>query len=61
MAKKRTSPSGKAAKKRVSEKISVLMHEGTPQKQAVAMGLEMERAHRLGPGGVYKRKGSKKK
>lgn len=39
----------------VSDKIKVLMHEGTPQRQAVAEALSMERAGRLRPGGVYVR------
>jgi len=37
----------------VSQKISVLRHEGKPQKQAVAMALSMGRAGRLRQGGVY--------
>lgn len=42
--------------KRVSAKVSKLMHEGKPQKQAVAMSMSMERAGRLGEKGGYKRK-----
>ena len=41
----------------VSKKVSKLMHEGKPQKQAVAMALSMKRAHRLTPGGGYRRVG----
>jgi len=37
----------------VGDKISVLMHEGVPQKQAVAEALSMKRAGRLRKGGVY--------
>lgn len=43
---------------RVSAKISKLVHEGVPQKQAVAEALSMERAGRLGPHGGYRRKGT---
>lgn len=43
------------ARSRVSAKIRKLMHEGKPQKQAVAMALSMERAGRLGPKGGYQR------
>lgn len=39
----------------VSEKISVLRHEGTPEKQAVAMAINMKREGRLGPHGEYRR------
>jgi hypothetical protein len=39
---------------RVSKKIEHLRKEGVPQKQAVATALEMERKHRLTPGGGYK-------
>jgi hypothetical protein len=47
---------------RVSEKISVLRHEGEPQDKAVATALSMERAHRLKRGGKYihKRRGRRK-
>ena len=38
---------------RVSKKISILMHEGTPQKQAVATALSMKRAGRLTKEGGY--------
>jgi hypothetical protein len=37
----------------VSKKISILRHEGTPQKQSVATAVSMERAHRLTPEGDY--------
>ena len=40
---------------RVGKKIEHLMDEGKPQKQAVAMSLEMERKHRLTESGGYKR------
>ena len=49
-------PVSKAGQKRVSAKISHL-HKTEPEmphEQKVAMSLEMERAHRLGPGGAYK-------
>lgn len=52
---KRAPPKGKAARSRVSAKVSHLVEEGHPQKQAVAMAMSMEREHRLGPGGGYKR------
>lgn len=38
---------------RVSAKIKVLVNEGTPQKQAVAMALNMYREGRLGRHGAY--------
>lgn len=41
----------------VSKKVSKLMHEGKPQKQAVATALSMKRAHRLTPSGGYRRAG----
>lgn len=37
----------------VGDKIKVLRAEGTPQKQAVAEALSMERAGRLRPSGIY--------
>lgn len=40
---------------RVGKKIKKLMHEGKPQKQAVAAALEMKRQHKLGPKGGYRR------
>ena len=54
--KKRAPVRGKAAQQRVSAKISHLhkAEPGMPHDQKVAMSLEMERAHRLGPGGAYK-------
>lgn len=48
--------SGKAGRRRVSDKISVLVREGTPQRQAVAEALSMERRGRLRSGGRYIRK-----
>ena len=39
----------------VSQKISVLRHEGTPEKQAVAEAISMGRAGRLRQGGKYVR------
>jgi len=44
----------------VSQKISVLRHEGKPEKQAVAMAINMGKAHRLRSGGRYIRKGSRR-
>lgn len=44
----------------ISDKIKVLRAEGTPQKQAVAMSISMQKAGRLKPGGRYVRKGSRK-
>lgn len=49
--RKPRSPEGK--------KISKLRHEGEPQDRAVAIALNMKRAHRLTPSGGYIR--SKKK
>lgn len=39
----------------VSKKISKLVHEGKPQRQAVAMALAMKRAGRLTRSGGYRR------
>lgn len=49
-------PVSKPGQKRASQKISHLAkaEPQMPPKQRVAMALEMERAHRLGPGGAYK-------
>ena len=44
----------------VSQKISVLRHEGKPEKQAVAMAINMGKAGRLRPGGKYVRKSSRR-
>lgn len=44
---------------RVGEKIEYLIHEGKPKKQAIAMAINMEKHHRLGMHGEYKRKGKK--
>lgn len=38
-----------------SRKISKLVREGVPQKQAVAEALNMKRAHRLTKRGGYRR------
>ena len=43
----------------ISDKIRVLRNEGKPQKQAVAMSINMQKAGRLRPGGRYIRKGSR--
>lgn len=43
------------ARKRVSEKIEKLRHEDVPQKQAVAMAMNMEREGHLGRHGAYHR------
>jgi len=45
----------------ISKKIEHLVHEGEPQKQAVAMAMSMGREHRLTPEGGYIRKGRKRK
>lgn len=45
---------------RVSEKISLLRHEGVPQNQAIAESMSMERAGRLGRHGQYHRVGKKR-
>ena len=42
--------------KRVQLKISKLLSEGKPMKQAVAMALKMEEEGRLGIRGGYKKK-----
>ena len=44
----------------VSQKISVLRREGTPEKQSVAMAISMGKAHRLRQGGKYVRKSSRR-
>jgi hypothetical protein len=44
--------------KRVQLKISKLLSEGKPMKQAVAIALKMEEEKRLGPRGGYKKKKS---
>lgn len=46
---------------RVGKKIKILRDEGTPQRQAVAEALSMNRANRLGPNGEYYRVGRKSK
>jgi len=57
MRHKKRSTAKRAKNRRVSRKISVLRHESpkVPQRQAVAMALNMERRHRLGPNGEYYR------
>ena len=47
---------GKAAQKRVSAKIEHMAkaHPEMPPKQRVAVAINMERQHRLGPKGGYK-------
>ena len=54
---------GKAGQRRVSEKISVLRHEGVPDGhgQAGAMAASMERSGRLGRHGKYRRVGRKRR
>jgi len=44
-------------KKRASKKISKLMREGKPKKQAVAAGINMAKKGKVGPRGGYKKKG----
>ena len=41
--------------KRIGDKISLLRHEGVPEKQAVGAAYGMERSGRLGEGGAYHR------
>jgi len=48
--------SGSKRSSRMSSKVSKLVREGYPRKQAVAIALQMERSGRLGPHGGYKRK-----
>ena len=43
-----------------SYKIEKLMKEGYPQKQAVAIALQMKKEGKLGPRGGYLKKKSKK-
>ena len=43
------------AKTAVGKKISKLVHEGKPQKQAEAIALQMQRSGRLTSSGGYKR------
>ena len=40
---------------RISKKIRILRHEGTPQRQAVATALAMEKSGRIGSQGQYLR------
>jgi hypothetical protein len=40
---------------RVSKKISILRHEGIPERQSVAMALQMNRDKRLTKSGGYRR------
>jgi len=51
----------RAAQRRVSEKIEKIRREepGRDPKQAIAMSYSMERAHRLGRNGKYRRAGRK--
>lgn len=49
----------KKNKSRVGKKISHLVGEGVPQRQAVAESLSMQRAGRLTPSGGYRRVGRK--
>lgn len=51
----------KKKRTRVGKKISKLMHEDVPQKQAIAEALSMQRAGRLTAEGGYRRVGRKKK
>jgi hypothetical protein len=51
----------KKPKSRVSKKISHLVKEGVPQRQAVAESLSMERAGRITKSGGYRRVGRKKR
>lgn len=51
--KKRKVPRG-VPQKRVSEKVSVLRHEGVPEDQAVATAISMEHSGRLGRHGKYR-------
>lgn len=47
---------GRARRDRVSKKISHLRHEGYPQKQAVAMAINMGKEGRITKSGGYRRK-----
>lgn len=44
----------------VGNKISILRHEGIPEKQSVAMALNMKREGRLGAHGEYYRSKKRK-
>ncbi len=57
--RRKVSPAKRRANKLISEKIKVLRGEGVPPKQAIAMSISMEKAHRLRPGGVYVRANKK--
>jgi hypothetical protein len=46
---------------RVSKKISVLRHEGVPEKQAVATAINMGKKHRITASGGYRRVSKKRK
>jgi hypothetical protein len=50
----------KAAQGRISKKIGILRDEGVKQDQAVATAINMEKKHRLTPGGGYRRVSKKK-
>ena len=59
---KHSKPISAAGRPRVSAKISHLVkQEGMPQKQAVAVALNMQRKGRLGQKGGYRRASSKKR
>ena len=49
------------SQKRISEKISVLRHEGIPEKQAIGEAEGMERSGRLGRHGKYRHAKRKKR
>lgn len=51
----------KQGQRRVSEKIGVLRREGKEPDQAAAMAYSMERSHRLGEQGEYRRVGTRQK
>lgn len=53
--RKRVSAAKRRKNSLVPQKVKVLVDEGKPQRQAVAMAESMQRAGRLRPGGVYVR------
>ena len=50
----------KQSQKRIGDKISLLRHEGVPERQAVGEAEGMERSGRLRSRGRYIRKGRRK-
>ena len=60
-APRKVSSGKRAANRRVGDKIRKLRGEGKPEKQSVAIALNLEREGRIGPRGGLKRKRKRKK